>query len=146
MEQDLHYEAGSRNCLYKNNRDFVVHASRFPKIIQSGCIRNHQGIMHNDWLLNNKKSILETLARTIPLLGNILGFSKLFSIFAAPIKKDSKVDIAVHTFAGILEMLGLGLIILALKIIFTIIFLLWRFSQKQPEFAQCPIRYYGDII
>lgn len=90
MEQDLHYEAGSRNCLYKNNRDFVVHASRVPKIIQLGCIRNHQGIMHNDWLLNNKKSILETLARTIPLLGNILGFSKLFSIFAAPIKKIAK--------------------------------------------------------
>ncbi len=39
--------------------------------------------MHNDWLLNNKKSILETLGRTIPLLGNILGTYKLFSIFAA---------------------------------------------------------------
>ncbi len=68
----------ARTACKKNNRDFVV-----PKIIQLRCIRNHQGIMHNDWLLNNKKSILETLGRTIPLLGNILGTYKLFSIFAA---------------------------------------------------------------
>ncbi|CBY16898.1 hypothetical protein CYD57_0387 [Chlamydia psittaci] len=145
MEQHLHYETRSKNCLYRNNQDFVAHESYFPKILRLGCIRNHQGIIHNDWLLNNKKIVLETLARAIPLLGNILGASKLFSIFAVPTKEDSKVDIAVHTFAGILEMLGLGLIVLVLKIIFTVTVVLVRFFQKQPEFAQCPIRYYGNI-
>ncbi|EPJ33524.1 putative membrane protein, partial [Chlamydia psittaci 06-1683] len=52
--------------MYRNNQDFVAHESYFPKILRLGCIRNHQGIIHNDWLLNNKKIVLETLARAIP--------------------------------------------------------------------------------
>ncbi|SYX08858.1 hypothetical protein C834K_0395 [Chlamydia poikilotherma] len=92
--------------------------------------------MHNDWLLNNKNSILETIARALPILGNILGAAKLFSIFAAPTKTDSKVDIAFHTFAGIFETLGLGLIIQVLKIIFTIILLLTSLCEKKQEFSQ----------
>ncbi|AAP05122.1 hypothetical protein [Chlamydia caviae] len=131
-------------CCYKDNEQFVAHAKHFPQIIQRGCIRNRQGIVHNDWLLNNRKSISESVVRALPILGNILGAAKLFSIFAAPTKADSKVDIAFHTFAGILETLGLGLVVLALKIMFTVISLLTRLSRKQPEFVQA--RIYHNLV
>ncbi|WP_375793278.1 hypothetical protein O1W69_04015 [Chlamydia sp. 12-01] len=141
----FYYEASERH-LYRNNQDFVIHARGFPKIIQIGCIRNHLGIMHNDWLLNNKKSILETLARTLPILGNILGAAKLFSIFAAPTQADSKIDITFHTFAAILEILSLGLIVLIFKIIFTIIKVLVSLCKRQSTFAQSHTLYYNTAV
>ncbi|QVE48920.1 hypothetical protein SBV42_03980 [Chlamydia crocodili] len=143
MSRCLEYQANviENSCFYRDNEQFVAHTRNFPKIIRWGCIRNHKGIVHNDWLLNNKNSILETLARALPILGNILGAAKLFSIFAAPTETDSKVDITFHTFAGIFETLSLGLVILVLKIIFTIISLLIHLCQKQQEFSQSPIYY-----
>ncbi|MEF9519866.1 hypothetical protein SBV45_04880 [Chlamydia crocodili] len=143
MRRRLEYQASliGNSCFYRDNEQFVAHTRNLPKIIRWGCIRNHQGIMHNDWLLNNKNSILETIARAIPILGNILGAAKLFSIFAAPTKTDSKVDVTFHTFAAIFETLSLGFVILVLKIIFTIISLLTRLCQQQQEFSQTPIYY-----
>ncbi|MEF9497270.1 hypothetical protein [Chlamydia sp. 04-14] len=143
MNRPLEYQTNviKNGCFYRDNEQFAAHVRNFPKIIQYGCIRNRQGIVHNDWLLNNKNSILETIARALPILGNILGAAKLFSIFAAPTKADSKVDITLHTLAGIFEMLSLGLIVLVLKIIFTIISLLVRLCQKQQEFSQARIYY-----
>ncbi|WP_348663930.1 hypothetical protein [Chlamydia vaughanii] len=135
MKQGIASQKNYKKFVYQNNIDFLNRTQKFPKIVKLGFIRSSVGIMHNDWLLNNKKSIAETILRAIPILGNILGAAKLYSIFSAPNPGESKVDIVCHTFAGILETLGLGLVILVLKILFTCIWLSINRCKKQPDFV-----------
>ncbi|WP_231913632.1 hypothetical protein [Chlamydia poikilotherma] len=84
-----------------------------------------------DWEINiaNTDEIKELLIRCIPIIGNILGFGKLYSLWSTRDPSDRYEDILFHTLSGVLEALGLGIVALILKIVKTIIFYIFEFLE-----------------
>ncbi|WP_348662633.1 hypothetical protein [Chlamydia vaughanii] len=77
-----------------------------------------------EWEINimNLDDIKELLIRCVPIIGNILGAGKLYSVWSTKDFEDRCQDIIFHTISGALETLGLGVAALILKIVVTGLF------------------------
>ncbi len=105
-----------------------------PEVFREGFVRDHHGLSEaSDWLLSSQTALIRSLLGIVPILGNILGAGRLYSVWYTS-DQDWKKQVVWHTIFGVLEVLGLGIIALALKILltFTYYFLkvLWNISYK----------------
>ncbi|MEF9520069.1 hypothetical protein SBV45_03830 [Chlamydia crocodili] len=118
---------------YRNNTEFFFDQQNACWLFKEGFIRSETQMLPYtlDWEINisSADEIKELLARCIPIVGNILGFGKLYSLWSTRDPTDRYKDILFHTLSGVLEALGLGIVALILKIITTIIFYIFEFLE-----------------
>ncbi|ACZ33201.1 conserved hypothetical protein [Chlamydia pneumoniae LPCoLN] len=109
-----------------NSIIFLENTKHYPEIFREGFVRDRHGLMEaSDWLLSTDITIIRSLLGAIPILGNILGAGRLYSVWYTS-DEDWKKQVVWHTIFGILEVLGLGILALALKILLTTIYYLLR--------------------
>ncbi|WP_375793476.1 hypothetical protein O1W69_05100 [Chlamydia sp. 12-01] len=122
------------NCfIYKNNSEFFCNNQNTNWLFKEGFIRSetHMQPYTIDWIIDvtNTDEIKELFIRCIPIIGNILGCGKLYSLWSTRDPKDRYKDVLFHTLSGVLETLGLGIIALSLKIITTVTFYIFEFLK-----------------
>ncbi|WP_366223905.1 hypothetical protein [Chlamydia buteonis] len=111
---------------YKNNTDFFYDNQNVHWLLKDGFIRSETQMQPYtiDWEINiaNAEEIKELLIRCIPIIGNTLGLGKLYSVWSTKDPKDRCRDILFHSLSGALEILGLGIVSLVLKVAMTMAF------------------------
>ncbi|WP_375793472.1 hypothetical protein O1W69_05080 [Chlamydia sp. 12-01] len=109
------------NLSYPTNADFLWDASNnHPNLFKTAYVRDRQGInCHlSCWFISDDKDLKSTLLSAVPILGTIRGMARLYSIYAVKDRSNDRIiDIVIHTITGILETLGLGILLLAVKMI-----------------------------
>ncbi|ADZ18492.1 hypothetical protein [Chlamydia psittaci] len=138
---------------YNNNADFFYDNQNAHWLLKDGFIRSETQLYPYtmDWEIDitNADEIKELLIRCAPIIGNILGFGKLYSLWSTKDPEDRCKDILFHTLSGVLETLGLGVIALILKIALTMAFyfleflgfLLHRLASFVLPHSQSPDRF-----
>lgn len=118
---------------YKNNTDFFYDNQNAHWLLKDGFIRSetHLYPYTMDWEIDitHSDEIKELLIRCTPIIGNILGFGKLYSLWSTRDPEDRYKDILFHTLSGVLETLGLGVVALILKITLTMAFYFLEFLE-----------------
>ncbi|BAE81190.1 hypothetical protein [Chlamydia felis Fe/C-56] len=111
---------------YTDNEDFFFNNQKAFWLFKEGFIRSKTQMLPYtiDWEIDitNADEIKELLIRCIPIIGNILGLGKLYSLWSTKDPEDRYKDILFHTLSGVLESLGLGIVALILKVVTTMIF------------------------
>ncbi|WP_348662623.1 hypothetical protein [Chlamydia vaughanii] len=125
--------------LYANSSDFVDSRNQTPKLISSAFVRTPYGLKSvkksltivldtegqykcPDLFSLRSGSLLSAVLNAVPILGNIRGLARLYSVWAVKDRsKEAKVSQTIHTVLGILETLGLGILVLIFRITTTYI-------------------------
>ncbi|WP_348662634.1 hypothetical protein [Chlamydia vaughanii] len=121
---------------YGNNLQFLTQTSSQLSLFRFGFVREAAGIRnirdewdpaihHSPFISSCDKRSLE-LMRPMPILGTILGLGRVYSVWST---KDSEDDIKnkiLHTVTGIVEILGLGIVLLVAKILVCAMLTLFR--------------------
>ncbi|AFS24870.1 hypothetical protein [Chlamydia psittaci] len=118
---------------YPNNQDFLHATREHCSLFRSGFVRNPTGIkpIAQEWHLAihsgvlSKSNILE-IKKATPILGTIMGLGRLYSVWSTEDSIVDKKELLLHTLTGMIETLGLGIILLIAKIIRAVINILWR--------------------
>lgn len=109
-------------CRYKDSCEFVIqNCSRHP-LVRLGFVRQSSGLISA-----LSFSWLRVALASLPIVGSILGLSRLYSVWSTNHAKDSKVRYVGHTLIGIVESVGLGgifLVALITLILLQIVFVL----------------------
>lgn len=113
---------------YQNNRDFINATKYVCPLLKSSFVRGSRGVQPIcvEWTLTTRNSIfsktnLQEIKKAAPLLGTILGLGRLYSVWSTKDRTTSKKELLLHTLTGIVETLGLGIILLIAKITLTAI-------------------------
>ncbi|WP_434602046.1 hypothetical protein [Chlamydia crocodili] len=109
---------------YPNNWNFWIHTKSSCSLFRSGFVRNSRGVqhIHREWNIStsngvfSKANMLE-IKKATPILGTIMGLGRLYSVWSTKDRITSKTELLLHTLTGIIETLGLGIILLIAKII-----------------------------
>ncbi|WP_375793473.1 hypothetical protein O1W69_05085 [Chlamydia sp. 12-01] len=110
------------NLSYPTNTDFLKGTANHPNLFKTAYARNGDGVAYHAycWRFPGSGEIKSTILASLPILGTILGIAHLHSIYAVKDRSNDRTrDIVAHTIAGILETLGLGILLLVVKIIIT---------------------------
>ncbi|AAD18374.1 hypothetical protein CpB0225 [Chlamydia pneumoniae TW-183] len=112
---------------YKSSAEFSADHYYDDNLVRMGYKRNLRGLapVENEVCLFEENNLLESVMASIPIMGSILGLGRLHSVWSTQDPKDSKISIIFHTALGILETLGLGIIVLLIKITITILLILF---------------------
>ncbi|WP_375793471.1 hypothetical protein O1W69_05075 [Chlamydia sp. 12-01] len=105
---------------YLTNFDFKENTANHPNLLKTAYVRSSMTInSHTECLfIDSKDNLISTLLNVVPILGTIRGMARLYSIYAVKDRSEDKTsDIIVHTITGILEILGLGILLFIAKII-----------------------------
>ncbi|WP_348662625.1 hypothetical protein [Chlamydia vaughanii] len=115
--------------IYDSSFDFVVGTSRHSIILQSAYVRKASGLKSLAKRLTVQRSLKNPLSsgslrvavlNSIPILGTIRGLACLYSIWGVKDNDESsKCSLAIHTSFAILETLGLGIVVLLIRIVIT---------------------------
>ncbi|AAP05324.1 hypothetical protein [Chlamydia caviae] len=118
---------------YKNNTEFFCDNQNACWLFKQGFIRSDTQLLPYtlDWEIDitHTDEIKELIIRCVPIVGSILGFGKIYSLWSTRDPTDRYKDILFHTLSGVLETLGLGIVALSLKIIKTTIFYFFEFLE-----------------
>ncbi|ACZ33203.1 conserved hypothetical protein [Chlamydia pneumoniae LPCoLN] len=115
---------------YANTLEFIQGTQSLCPLFKYGFVRHHnKGQLEiedasHDWdFLEPPSTWKRTLLAAIPILGSIIGLGRLFSIWSIREPQDSQEykSIFWHTLCAVLEILGLGIVALILKILATFI-------------------------
>ncbi|WP_375793480.1 hypothetical protein O1W69_05120 [Chlamydia sp. 12-01] len=122
---------------YPDNDSFYNATKNYSYLLRSSFVRTSYGILSIDWewdfsektCVFRKSGILE-IQKVTPILGTISGLGRLYSIWST-INSDTDLttstkELFLHTLTGIIETLGLGIILLITKIILMAIQKLWQ--------------------
>ncbi|ANH78980.1 hypothetical protein [Candidatus Chlamydia sanziniae] len=110
---------------YTRHIEFVVASTYFPCcLVQRGFVRNARNLM---FPLGKSAGIelKRSFFASIPILGILMGMERLYSVWSTKDLRDSRISICLHTLVGILEVLGLGIILVFAKILLLILLLLF---------------------
>ncbi|WP_100934884.1 hypothetical protein [Candidatus Chlamydia corallus] len=113
---------------YRSDGEFVQKTKTTPTIIKLGFVRSSEdGLTEpiNEIILKTSTSSKNAIFRSIPILGSILGAARIYSALSTNDVLDEPSEKVWHTIIGVLEILGLGIIILLFKIILTILYYLF---------------------
>ncbi|QEM73918.1 hypothetical protein DZK34_02985 [Chlamydia abortus] len=129
---------------YPNNQDFLSGTREYCPLFRSGFVRNPTGIQpiaqewHADVL--STSSILE-IKKATPILGTIMGLGRLYSVWSTEDSLVNTKELLLHTLTGIIETLGLGILLLIAKILYVVIHRLWQ----KLRLCCCQDRYQEEI-
>ncbi|SFV99794.1 Uncharacterised protein [Chlamydia abortus] len=121
---------------YQTNEEFDQRISEaFPRRIQMIFPRDDEGIwdITCDWDLKNPIARRNSLLAAFPLVGSIMGLTKLFSAWSVNLREDSIKKIFVYTITGLMEFCGLGIVTLALKLVYTFVLYCYHCCQSHPR-------------
>ncbi|AAP04947.1 hypothetical protein [Chlamydia caviae] len=92
----------------------------FPSSCHMVFPRDDDGLWDTsyDWDLTHPFALKNSVLAAIPLIGSIMGLIKLFTVWSVSPYGESKVKIATYTITGLMELCGLGIVLLALKILY----------------------------
>ncbi|SPN73374.1 hypothetical protein C10C_0194 [Chlamydia serpentis] len=122
---------------------FLKKIEDLPKLFKNGFVRDNDSLVEaSDWLLSSKNTVYRSLLGAIPILGNILGAGRIYSVWYTS-NNDSIKQVIWHTIFGILEVSCLGILALALKIVLTIIHYLLLLLCEIPFIL---IRFFAWIV
>ncbi|WP_244983115.1 hypothetical protein [Chlamydia buteonis] len=120
---------------YQTTEEFDQMISQVcPTRLQMIFPRDDEGIwdIHYDWNLKNSIARRNSVLAAFPLVGSIMGLTKLFSVWSVNLREDSIKKIFVYTITGLMEFCGLGIVTLALKLLYT--FALYCCNCRKPNF------------
>ncbi|AAD18376.1 hypothetical protein CpB0228 [Chlamydia pneumoniae TW-183] len=109
---------------YSSDDQFTEATKNTPTIIKLGFVRdNLEGLTNpiSEIVSETSSSIKDSVLRSLPILGSILGCARLYSTLSTNDPLDETQEKIWHTIFGALETLGLGILILLFKIIFVIL-------------------------
>ncbi|AFS24443.1 hypothetical protein [Chlamydia psittaci] len=124
---------------YQTTEEFDQRISEvFPRRVHMLFPRDDEGIwdITCDWDLKNPIACRNSLLAAFPLVGSIMGLTKLFSVWSVNLREDSVKKIFVYTITGLMEFCGLGIVTLALKLFYT--FALYCCNCSKPNSRNLP--------
>ncbi|WP_348662630.1 hypothetical protein [Chlamydia vaughanii] len=108
---------------YAKAADLYWDTQQYPKIITSEFLRGIDGYLDrisDVCIIYNKKDVTEALLNCVPVLGTIRGLVKLHNLWGLQDRsKDDPKRLVFLTVCAVLETLGLGIVLLILKLICT---------------------------
>ncbi|AAP05326.1 hypothetical protein CCA_00584 [Chlamydia caviae GPIC] len=129
---------------YQNNRDFVNATRDVSPLLKSSFVRKSHYVrsISEEWNLTTRNGVfsktnLQEIKKATPLLGTILGLGRLYSVWSTKDNITSKKELVLHTLTGVVETLGLGIILLIAKIMLTVIKTLWEKVAMRYSFCTC---------
>ena len=102
-----------------SNFDFDLWVGKMvPSQLDSMFPRDDEGIwpIDVDADLRKHQALQTSLLAVIPIVGSAIGLAKLFSVWVAYSTEDSWQRVVYYTAIGMLEFVGLGILVFILKI------------------------------
>ncbi|SYX09056.1 hypothetical protein C834K_0602 [Chlamydia poikilotherma] len=114
---------------YNSSEEFYNTTQNFPTLFKLGFIRDQFGLKDwkFDWLISNDIEDLDSdgifiqILRALPIIGTVMGISRIYSVWSTNTLDDSLKDKIIHTIVGLIETCGLGVITLIMKIFYFIL-------------------------
>ncbi|MEF9497065.1 hypothetical protein [Chlamydia sp. 04-14] len=111
---------------YGDNSEFHNATQNYPLLFRLGFVRDQFGLKDwkFDWLISNDIEDLDAdgiviqVLRALPIIGTSMGVSKIYSVWSTDTLEDSLKDKIIHTIVGLIEICGLGVITLIMKIFY----------------------------
>ncbi|WP_375793479.1 hypothetical protein O1W69_05115 [Chlamydia sp. 12-01] len=132
---------------YPDDQRFNNATQNYCSLFRSGFVRDHSGVafIRWEWDLRIAEGIfsprnVSEIKKFMPISGTIMGLGRLYSIWSTEDNDTSKKELFLHTLTGIIETLGLGIILLIAKIILIVVQKLW---EKIRSYCCCSNRYQG---
>ncbi|MEF9497071.1 hypothetical protein [Chlamydia sp. 04-14] len=110
---------------YATHLEFKEKTAHHPNWIKSGYIRDLESTEshRNCWIIIDYENLKASLLSSIPILGTIRGLARLFHVWSIKGSVEQINNTIIHTITGILETLGLGVVLLVFRITLTAIFI-----------------------
>ncbi|MEF9520062.1 hypothetical protein SBV45_03865 [Chlamydia crocodili] len=113
--------------LYETNLDFFNQTRKHPCLMKNAYVReastSHTPCLRmgiEDITLFSCSSLKSSVLSSLPILGTIRGFARLYSTWSVKDRSNDQLkDQVTHTLLGIFEVLGLGAALLVVKIAIT---------------------------
>ncbi|MEF9520072.1 hypothetical protein SBV45_03815 [Chlamydia crocodili] len=109
---------------YPNNWNFSIRTRNSCSLLRSGFVRTYLGVqpINREWNISTRDGIFSKanmleIKKATPILGTIMGLGRLYSVWSTKDNTTSKIQLLLHTLTGVIETLGLGIILLIAKII-----------------------------
>ncbi|AAP05325.1 hypothetical protein [Chlamydia caviae] len=113
---------------YRDNSEFNHTTQNYPTLFKLGFVRDEFGLKrwNYEWILSididdlDADGIAVQILRALPLIGTVMGLSRIYSVWSTDTFDDNLKDKIIHTLAGLIETCGLGLITLIMKVFYNI--------------------------
>ncbi|WP_375793469.1 hypothetical protein O1W69_05065 [Chlamydia sp. 12-01] len=111
---------------YSSHLAFKEKTAHHPEWIKSGYATNLESTESHElcWIIVSYQSLKASLLSSIPILGSIRGLARLYSVWSVKGTIEQINNTIIHTITGVLEFLGLGAILLVVKIVITVFYIL----------------------
>ncbi|WP_348662620.1 hypothetical protein [Chlamydia vaughanii] len=108
---------------HDNGMDFYADTAHHHKLLKDAYVRGIGSLEDPIKRITvNGESLKSNLLSSLPILGTIRGLACLYSIWGVKDRsRDTHASLAIHTTVGTIEALGLGVILIPIKIIITVI-------------------------
>ncbi|AFS28143.1 hypothetical protein [Chlamydia psittaci] len=114
---------------YHDNTEFNQATQNYPKLFRLGFVRDQFGLKYwaIEWIFSDEIDDLDAdgliiqVLRALPIVGAIMGIGKIYSVWSTDTFEDNRRDKIIFTLTAIIEICGLGILTLILKIIYNAI-------------------------
>ncbi|WP_066482803.1 hypothetical protein [Candidatus Chlamydia sanziniae] len=102
---------------YTSNLDFITSSAskNYFFLFRKGFSRDSLG------LGNTQEKWGDLIFASIPIVGGVIGCGRFYSVWSTKDPKDTTKEKTFHTIRAILEILGLGILILLTKIVYILL-------------------------
>lgn len=115
---------------YRTNHDFIIGTATHSPWIRSAYQRgNFLANFMDRLVIIDFDSLKTSLLNSVPVLGTLRGLASIYSTWAVKEREyESVLQLTMHTLIGIVEALGLGLLLTLCKIIITALCIITLYS------------------
>ncbi|WP_375793477.1 hypothetical protein O1W69_05105 [Chlamydia sp. 12-01] len=110
---------------YNNNDEFHNATQNYPKIFKLGFVRDDSSLI--SWKYEccfspdpedffDLDGFGTQMLRALPIIGTIMGMGRIYSAWSTNARSDRLKDKITHTLVGLIEICGLGIVTLIMKI------------------------------
>ncbi|MEF9520064.1 hypothetical protein SBV45_03855 [Chlamydia crocodili] len=106
---------------YATHLEFKEKTTHHPNWIKSGYIRDLESTAshRNCWIILDYDNLKASFLSSMPGLGTIRGLARLYNVWSIKGTVEQINNTIIHTITGILETLGLGIVLLVFRITLT---------------------------
>lgn len=125
---------------YHDNTEFNQSTQNYPTLFRLGFVRDQFGLKSwaIEWIFSDDIEDLDAdgviiqVLRALPIIGAILGIGKLYSVWSTDTLEDNRKDKIILTLTGIIEISGLGISTLIMKILYNALAHIFIFCLPPP--------------
>ncbi|AFS24762.1 hypothetical protein [Chlamydia psittaci] len=111
---------------YQDNTEFNQSTQNYPILFRLGFVRDQFGLKSwaIEWIFSDEIDDLDAdgliiqVLRSLPIIGAIMGIGKIYSVWSTDTFEDNRRDKIILTLTAIIEICGLGIITLIMKILY----------------------------